>query len=338
MEKLLGKTLSEIYKIVEELKFPKYTAKQIADWLYKKDITSIEEMSNLSKKMRKVLSNKFEIGADENVNVQVSVDGTKKYLFPAGTGFVETAYIPEKDRTTLCVSSQVGCKYACKFCMTGRQGFSEHLTAGEIINQVRSLPEKGKLTNIVYMGMGEPFDNIDEVLKSLEILTADYGYAMSPKRITVSTIGVLSGLRRFLDESNCHLAISLHTPFEQERLKIMPSQKANPLSKIINIIKKYDFSGQRRVSFEYIVFKGFNDSPNHINEIANILKDIKCRVNLIRFHKIPNSELRGMSRDEMERFKNDLRRKGLFATGRASRGQDIDAACGMLSSAHKISE
>ncbi len=335
-EHLFGKTLNELKKIAEENDLPSFASKQIADWLYKKDIQTIDEMSNLSKKARETLKEKFDIGLKNPVSVQTSSDGTKKYLFKTGKNYIEAAYIPTDDRATLCVSSQAGCKFACDFCMTGKQGFQAHLSANEILNQIKSLPEFETLTNIVYMGMGEPFDNIDEVLKSTEILTADWGFAWSPKRITVSTNGIISGVKRFLNESKCNLAISIHTPFEDERLKIMPIQKTNPISEILKIVRNHDFGRQRRISFEYIVFKDFNDSMKHADELARLVKGFWARVNLIRFHEIPGTDLKGTDYKTLEKFRDRLNEKGITATIRASRGQDIDAACGLLSTKEKV--
>jgi 23S rRNA (adenine2503-C2)-methyltransferase len=329
---LFGKTLAELKEIVATLGFPGFTASQIADWLYKKDIHSIEEMSNLSKKVRDTLSEHFEFGLTDHSKVQVSVDGTKKYLFPTQNNkFVEAAYIPEETRSTLCVSSQVGCKMGCLFCMTGKQGFQSNLTAGEIVNQVRNLPERENLTNIVYMGMGEPLDNLDELMKSLEIFTADWGFAWSPKRITVSTIGIVPAMKTFLENSQCHLAVSMHTPFDEERKKLMPIQTVYPLQEVIETIRSFDFGKQRRVSFEYIMFDGINDTPRHVKEMARILNGIRCRVNLIRFHPIPNTPLLGSSEEAIEKFMVGLNAKGIRTTIRASRGLDIYAACGLLS-------
>jgi 23S rRNA (adenine2503-C2)-methyltransferase len=329
---LFGKTLSALREIVATLGFPGFTASQIADWLYKKDIHSIEEMSNLSKKVRDTLSEHFEFGLTDHSKVQVSVDGTKKYLFPTQNNkFVEAAYIPEETRSTLCVSSQVGCKMGCLFCMTGKQGFQSNLTAGEIVNQVRNLPERENLTNIVYMGMGEPLDNLDELMKSLEIFTADWGFAWSPKRITVSTIGIVPAMKTFLENSQCHLAVSMHTPFDEERKKLMPIQTVYPLQEVIETIRSFDFGKQRRVSFEYIMFDGINDTPRHVKEMARILNGIRCRVNLIRFHPIPNTPLLGSSEEAIEKFMVGLNAKGIRTTIRASRGLDIYAACGLLS-------
>ena len=339
-EILLGKTMKELTQVVLDLKLPKFTAKQIANWLYKKDITSIDEMLNLSLKARTLLKENFDIGLTATIKKQCSVDGTKKYLYPTNmpNQFIETAYIPDDDRATLCVSSQVGCKMGCLFCMTGKQGFQGQLSAGDIINQVRSLPEWHNLTNIVYMGMGEPLDNVPEVMKSLEILTADYGMAMSPRRITVSTIGIIPGMQTFLTKSECHLAVSLHTPFDDERKKLMPVQNVYPVKDVLKMIREFDFGRQRRVSFEYIMFKGINDTPTHVKELCKILDGIKCRMNLIRFHPIPNSPLLGSDEATINEFKDLLNKKGITTTIRRSRGLDIFAACGLLSTKELIKQ
>jgi 23S rRNA (adenine2503-C2)-methyltransferase len=333
---LLGLTLDELKQVAQEVGLPAYAAKQIADWLYKKRVTTVDAMTNLPAVKRQQLQETYEIGAIAPSEAMKSIDGTIKYLYPTHQGhFVEAVYIPTDDRATLCVSSQVGCKMNCLFCMTGKQGFTTNLTANEIINQIQSLPETESLTNIVFMGMGEPLDNVDELFKALEILTASYGYAWSPKRITVSTIGVLKGLKRFLDESDCHLAVSLHSPFPEERLALMPIEKAFPEQEVIDLIKQYDFSHQRRVSFEYIVFNNLNDSPKHSAALACLLRDIDCRVNLIRFHAIPNVDLESPSMTKMNTFRDQLNAKAIVCTVRASRGEDIFAACGMLSTLKK---
>jgi 23S rRNA (adenine2503-C2)-methyltransferase len=331
-ESLFGKTLSELQEMVVELGLPKFTAKQIADWLYKKQISSIDEMSNLSLKARELLNEKYEFGLTNYIKVQASVDGTKKYLFPTiQNKFIETAMIPERDRKTVCVSSQVGCKMGCLFCFTAKQGFQGHLSAGEIINQIRSIDEVEEVSNIVYMGMGEPFDNLDEVLKSLEILTSEWGFGMSPRRITVSTIGIIPGMLTFLENSEAHLAVSLHTPFHEERQKIMPIQVAYPIEEVVEEIKSWDFGRQRRVSFEYIMFEGLNDTPAHVNELVRLLDGLKCRINLIRFHPVPGTPLKSPGEKAILQFKEKLNNKGILTTIRASRGEDIYAACGLLS-------
>lgn len=331
-ESLFGKTLSELQELVVDLNLPKFTAKQIADWMYKKQIRSIDEMSNLSKKARELLNKKYKFGLTAYTKVQVSVDGTKKYLFPTiQNKFIETAMIPERERKTVCVSSQVGCKMGCLFCFTAKQGFQGNLSAGEIINQIKSIDEVEEVTNIVYMGMGEPFDNLEEVLKSLEILTSEWGFAMSPRRITVSTIGVIPGMLTFLEKSEAHLAVSLHTPFHNEREKLMPAQIAYPIEKVVSKIKSWDFGRQRRISFEYILFDGLNDSAEHVNGLVRLLSGLNCRINLIRFHPVPGTPLKSPDEKTIQIFKEKLNQKGITTTIRASRGEDIYAACGLLS-------
>lgn len=336
---LLGKTLYELQQITANLGMPKFAAKQIASWLYDKKVFSIDEMTNLSLNFRNALKQSYEVGASLPVEEMRSVDGTVKYLFRTPTNdFIEAVYIPDKDRATLCVSSQVGCKMNCKFCMTGKQGFTANLTANQILNQIFSIPERNTLTNLVFMGMGEPFDNLDEVLKVLEILTSDYGYKWSPKRITVSSVGLKKGLERFLKESDCHLAISMHTPIPVQRKELMPAEKAFSITEIVEVLKRYDFTKQRRLSFEYIMFKGVNDSLVYAKEIVRLLKGIECRMNLIRFHAIPNVDLEGTNMEHMIAFRDYLTQHGVFATIRASRGEDIFAACGMLSTAKQQEE
>lgn len=276
---LLGLTLTELQAVVKNLGMPGFAAKQIASWLYGKKVASIDEMTNLSLKHRELLKDIYEVGGEAPVDAMRSVDGTVKYLYRVGEGhYVEAVYIPEEDRATLCVSSQVGCKMNCKFCMTGKQGFTGNLTAGQIINQINSLPERDKLTNVVMMGMGEPLDNLDEVLKALEVMTASYGYGWSPKRVTLSSVGLRKGLQRFVEESDCHLAISLHSPVPQQRRELMPAEKAFSITEIVELLRNYDFSKQRRLSFEYIVFKGVNDSLLYAKELLKLLRDRKSVV------------------------------------------------------------
>ena len=394
MRTLLGKTLDELKEIALELSLPAFTAKQIADWLYKKRVTSIDKMTNLSKSARERLSKEFVIGIDQTLQVVTSQDGTKKYLFkpqctagpqPAigdqrtagqqstakqqstverqsaaeqqstaeqpgcASGSIESVIIPDNERKTICVSSQVGCKMACTFCMTGRQGFHGNLSVASILSQFIAVEESQELTNAVFMGMGEPLDNLENVMRAIEVLTADWGFAWSPKRITLSTIGVttqlggrgivwkgvecknVNPLKFFLDNCKVHLAVSLHNPFFEERLALMPAEKSFPLEKTLKLIKEYDFTGQRRVSFEYTMFNKVNDSKRHADRLAQLLRGLECRVNLIRFHSIPDSPLESSPMQVIEHFRERLQASGITATIRASRGEDILAACGMLS-------
>lgn len=388
MRTLLGKNLEELKEIALELSLPAFTAKQIADWLYKKRVTSIDKMTNLSKSARERLSKEFVIGIDQTLQVVTSQDGTKKYLFkPQSTaeqqstagqqstakqqstagrqsaaerqstaeqpgcasGSIESVIIPDNERKTICVSSQVGCKMACTFCMTGRQGFHGNLSVASILSQFIAVEESQELTNAVFMGMGEPLDNLENVMRAIEVLTADWGFAWSPKRITLSTIGVttqlggrgivwrgveyknVNPLKFFLDNCKVHLAVSLHNPFYEERLALMPAERTFPLEKSLKLIKEYDFTGQRRVSFEYTMFNKVNDSKRHADRLAQLLRGLECRVNLIRFHSIPDSPLESSPMQVIEHFRERLQASGITATIRASRGEDILAACGMLS-------
>lgn len=336
MDVLLGKTLSELQTIAMECGLQRFAGKQLAEWLYRARVTSIDEMTNISLKGREALKIRYEVGRHEPVAHAESQDGTKKYLFPAGTQFVESVFIPDEDRATICVSTQAGCKMGCKFCMTGTLGFHGHLTAADILNQVLSIPESDQLTNIVLMGEGEPMDNLDEVMRFLTIMTADYGLMWSPKRITVSSVGLLPGLKRYLEESSCHLAISLHNPFHIEREQIMPVEKAFALQQVIKLIKQYDFSHQRRVSFEYICWGGVNDTPKHANELLRLLKGLECRINLIRYHDGGQADFPASNEANMEWMRDYLTQKGITTTIRRSRGEDILAACGMLVNALNV--
>lgn len=352
MEKksLLGHTESELKAICKDLGMAAFTGGQIARWLYVKHVSEIDEMTNISKANRECLHEEYSVGVTPYVDCQRSKDGTVKYLFPTDNGkTVETVYIPEGDRATLCVSCQVGCKMNCLFCQTGKQGFEGHLTVRDILNQIYALPERETLTNIVFMGQGEPMDNLDAVLRATEILTAPYAYAWSPRRITVSTVGIRGKLQRFLEESRCHLAISLHTAIPEQREQLMPAEKGMGIREIVHLLEGYfpsrnrrrkmegeDIgSHQRRLTFEYTVFEGVNDSPTHLKELVRLLRPLDCRVNLIRFHQIPDVPLHGASEEQMTKVCEYLNHNGITATIRESRGQDIYAACGLLNTKYK---
>lgn len=333
-EYLYGQTLSQLEALCNRLEMPRFAAKQIARWLYDKHATTIEAMSDLSVRHRALLAETYEVGFTAPEKVSISADGTKKYLYRTSQNhFIESAYIPDGDRATLCISSQAGCRMGCHFCATGRQGLQHSLSTNEILNQIGSLPERERLTNVVFMGMGEPLDNLDSLLPALEVLTSAWGFGWSPTRITVSTAGVASRLERFLEATQVHLAVSLHNPFPHERAEIMPVEKAWPIREVVEILRRYDFTHQRRVSFEYIVMSGLNDSPRHIRELCRLLDGIKCRINLIRFHKIPGSPYFSPDDRAMIAFRDALTAKGIHTTIRTSHGEDIQAACGLLSTA-----
>ncbi|MBQ5388921.1 MAG: 23S rRNA (adenine(2503)-C(2))-methyltransferase RlmN [Paludibacteraceae bacterium] len=338
---LLGKTLEELQAVAQEVGLPRFAGKQLAEWIYVRRATSFDEMTNISLKGREALKARYTIGRHAPVAEAISKDGTKKYLFAIKgekamrregdeARYIESVYIPDEDRATLCVSTQAGCKMGCKFCMTGTLGFHGHLSAADILNQIFSIPDADKLTNIVYMGEGEPMDNLDNVLRSLNAMTSPWGCAWSPKRITVSSVGITKGLKRFIEESECHLAISLHNPFAIERQEIMPIEKAQHLSDVIALLRQYDWTHQRRVSFEYICWGGVNDTPKHANELLRLLKGIDCRINLIRFHAGVNQDFPGSDERQMEWLRDYLTQHGITTTIRRSRGEDILAACGML--------
>lgn len=333
---LLGKTLEELQQVALSVGLQKFAGKQLAEWLYVRRASSFEQMTNISLKGRQALEEQYTIGRHEPVAEAVSKDGTKKYLFRVsgdevkGDVFIESVYIPDNERATLCVSTQAGCKMGCKFCMTGTLGFHGQLPVGDILNQIFSIPDSDKLTNIVYMGEGEPMDNIDHVLRSLQVMTESWGCAWSPKRITVSTVGVVSGLERFLKESECHLAVSLHNPFGAERQDIMPIEKRYHLTDVVAMLKQYDWQHQRRVSFEYICWHGQNDTIRHANELVRLLKGLPCRMNLIRFHAGVDQAFASSDEKQMEWLRDYLSNNGITTTIRRSRGEDILAACGML--------
>ena len=333
---LLGKTLPELQQVALSVGLQKFAGKQLAEWLYVRRATSFEQMTNISLKGRQALEEQYTIGRHEPVAEAVSKDGTKKYLFRLslqdgkGDVYIESVYIPDNDRATLCVSTQAGCKMGCKFCMTGTLGFHGQLPASEILNQIFSIPDSDQLTNIVYMGEGEPMDNIDHVLRSLQVMTEPWGCAWSPKRITVSTVGVVPGLERFLKESECHLAVSLHNPFGAERQDIMPIEKRYHLTDVVALLKQYDWQHQRRVSFEYICWHGQNDTIRHAKELVRLLKGLPCRINLIRFHAGVDQTFAGSDEQQMEWLRDYLSDNGITTTIRRSRGEDILAACGML--------
>ena len=341
---LLGLSPDELSDVAMAAGLPRYAGRQLAGWIYRRGARSLAEMTDLPKEGRRRLSESAAVGRMEPLERHVSVDGTVKYLFPTAAGhYVETVFIPDGERATLCVSSQVGCKMGCAFCMTGRQGFVANLTAADILNQIFSLPERERLTNIVFMGQGEPLDNWESVRRATQVLTASWGLAWSPKRITISTVGLRRNFRRLLDECDCHVAVSLHHPLPEGRAALMLAERAWPVSELLNVLRGYDFCRrapratgkpkQRRLSFEYIVFRGVNDTLRHADALVSLLRGLDCRVNLIRFHAIPDSPLCGVPESRMLRLRDYLTAHGVFTTVRASRGEDIMAACGLLSTA-----
>ena len=348
---LLGKTLSELQEIAVSVGLPRFAGKQLAEWIYQKRACSFDEMTNISIRGREALKQQYTIGRQAPLAEAISADGTKKYLFPvnnstsdeAKSRFVESVFIPEDDRATLCVSTQAGCKMGCRFCMTGTLGFHGNLSASDILNQIFSIPDSASLTNLVYMGEGEPCDNVEAVLRSIEVLTAPWGCGWSPRRITISSVGYLPGLKKLIDDCECHIAISLHNPFARERSEIMPIEKAYSIDQVISLLKEYDWSHQRRLSFEYICFGTQNDTMRHAQGLRHLLSGLPCRVNLIRFHENPDQEsavtgLNASNPEQMIWLRDWLTDNGITTTIRRSRGEDILAACGMLISNCKTEE
>jgi len=331
-EPLAGMTLNELQDVVTALGMPRFTAKQLAQWIYGKRVNDFDQMLNISKANRQLLASRYCVGLYPPTSSVTSEDGTVKYLFDVGSKHaVEAVYIPEDDRATLCISSQKGCRMNCYFCMTGRQGFRGNLTANQIINQVLSVPQSDQLTNVVFMGMGEPLDNLDQVLNVISILTEPWGLAWSPKRVTVSTVGKKPELKVLCEQTNVHIAVSVHNADPDERASMMPIQKLYPIADVLDMLGQYDFAHQRRLSVEYICWQWFNDDIQHAERLRELLPNEHVRVNLIRYHMIPGIEkLRTSSDERMTYFRDYLNSKGVTCTIRRSRGEDVMAACGML--------
>ncbi len=286
---LLGMDLGALRQVASEVGLRSFAAGQMASWLFKRGCVDFAQMTDLPKDARAILARDYEIGREEPLVESLSTDGTAKYLFRGAPGRdIESVVIPDADRATLCVSSQAGCRMNCAFCMTGRGGFQGQLTAAQIINQVLSVPQSASLTNIVFMGMGEPADNVAEVIRAIDILTAPWGMAWSPRRITVSTIGKTDGLKALLEQTQAHIAISVHNPFGGQRGQIMPVEKAYPLEEVMNLLRSYDFRHQRRLSLEYTLFAGRNDSPARSGGYC-----AQCRRPGESYTFSPHSRLRG---------------------------------------------
>lgn len=326
----------------------RYRGRQIAAWLYRQARVRTDEgrgvapalgdLHVLPKSARERLGSEVLLGVVPPSRVNESDDGTRKYLFPTiHGGFVEAAMIPDGDRVTLCLSTQVGCRRSCTFCQTARQGFQGNLTPAEVLTQYHALPERDRVTNIVYMGMGEPLDNLDATIASIERFVDPDAYALPQRRITLSTVGIHPELATFLDNERLErvsLAVSLHSAIPEERRRIMPVENANPITETVAMIRSRREDLRRRISFEYTLFAGVNDRPEDINAIARLLNGLSVRINLIPYHELDDSPLRRLGYDGMELFAEALRDKGFRATIRRSRGQDINAACGMLWTRH----
>jgi 23S rRNA (adenine2503-C2)-methyltransferase len=309
---------------------------RITNAIYKKGKEDISLLQGVSRKVRDELISTFRSGLYPPSASVSSTDGTVKYLFRNDKSQeFETVFLSDEKRKTVCISSQSGCRMGCPFCATGRYGFRGDLEAGDIVNQVISIPERATVTHVVFMGMGEPLDNIDNVLKACSILTAEWGLALSPRNITVSTVGITAGISRFLSESECNLALSLYSPFPDERIAVVPAEKHNPVIDIIEMLKVFPLKKKRRISLAYVMMKGINDTDDHLTELKNLLHGSRIRVNLLPYHKVPGDPNISSSTETMMKFKHELVISGISSSIRKSRGVDVYAACGLLAAGMK---
>lgn len=358
MEKrnLKGLSLLELQNFVESLGEKKYRGVQLFHWLYNKGVQSIDEMTDISKEFRALLKETATLSNLQIIHQQNSSDGTTKFLFQLDDArAIESVLIPpqagspsEGKRLTLCVSTQVGCPLGCKFCATGFMGFKRNLTAGEIVDQVLQVQRSThqRITNIVFMGMGEPFLNYENVLKAIAILNDDRGLTIGARHITISTAGIIDGIRRLAEEEcGVKLALSLHTLDPQKREELMPITKKYPLPQLLDALEYYYHKTHRRPTLEYILFHNFNDSEDDVKKLSALHKRIPCKVNLIPFHSIDfvqpsgiSARLEAASNERIERFADALRRENLTVMVRSSSGKDIRAACGQLAIVQKQKE
>lgn len=323
-----------------------FRARQLMQWIHQRGVDDFEKMSDLPKSLRSRLS---EDAAVELPVVQArhdSKDGTVKWLFSSGSGqAVETVFIPEPGRGTLCISSQVGCALDCSFCATGAQGFNRNLSSAEIIAQVRhaivELPRRENgdsvLSNVVFMGMGEPLANYRNLVPVLKILLSDWAYGLSRRRVTVSTSGIVPHIEKLATDCNVALAVSLHAPNDELRNRLVPINKLHPISELLESCWQYAATRSNRfITFEYVMLRDVNDSIGHADQLVALLKNKPAKVNLIPFNAFPETDFKRSSKETIRHFQNRLRQKGLVATTRKTRGDDIDAACGQL--AGKVSD
>ncbi len=343
MVEIKNLNMEELKEFVKELGLEPYRAKQIAQWLYKKRVKSFDEMTNLGKKARELLSRKAKIDVLKTVKVEESSDGTRKYLFELPDGNrIESVFIPEKDWNTLCVSTQVGCPAGCKFCLTAKDGFTRNLTAAEIVDQYiqvqRDVGENRRISNVVFMGMGEPLLNFDNVKKAVEIMTHRDMLDLSTRKVTVSTVGVVPGIERMAKEMNrVKLAVSLHATTDEQRERIVPLNRKWPIGKIMEALRRYPADNNRRIMIEYVMLKGVNDSLEDARRLVKLIKGIPVKVNLIPFNPYPGAPFQPTPREDIEKFQKVLWDHNIAAFIRDSRGQDISAACGMLRTKEKKS-
>lgn len=333
MPVLPGATREEILRVVRTLGQPDYRAQQIAEWVYRKGARNYEQMTNLPRSLRDTLPDVLPLKRLEVVRAQHSADGTMKYLFALADGEqVESVFLPYEDRTSVCISSQVGCAAGCRFCATAQMGFSRNLTAGEIVDEVLTIQQTAgqRISHVVYMGMGEPLWNLQEVVKSILLLNREVG--ISQRHITVSTVGVVPGIYELAQHRlQITLAISLHAPDDELRMSIVPVGRKWKVHELIDAARHYTEVTGRKVTFEYLLLRGVNDEPHHAQALARLLKGIICNVNLIPFNQVDTAE--GFTRPEpsrVARFRRVLEEAGIAVTQRVEKGHDISAACGQL--------
>jgi 23S rRNA (adenine2503-C2)-methyltransferase len=330
---LCGLTAGEIFSMIEPSGFDFHHAVMIANNIYKKHLTDFSHFAKIPGKLKNELLNSANSGIFKPSASEISEDRTIKYLFRNEMGQeYETVYIPDEKRKTVCVSTQAGCRMGCPFCVTGKYGFRGNLTAGDIINQVISLTFSEKITHVVFMGMGEPMDNLENVLKACEILTSEWGLAISPRNVTVSTVGITPAVNEFLSRSDCNLTLSLHSPFPGERKKVVPVETRYPVTDILEIMKHYPLKKKRRLSLAYVMIKDLNDTESHLEALISLVKGSVIRVNLLPYHPAGEDDNMSSSLERMHYFKHNLIISGISASVRKTRGKDISAACGLLAS------
>ncbi|MDP8266500.1 MAG: 23S rRNA (adenine(2503)-C(2))-methyltransferase RlmN [Candidatus Aceula meridiana] len=328
-------SLEEFLNYFSDQGLKSFHAKQLFKWIYQKGAEYFEDMTDLSADLRKKLKNDFAFSHFSPEKVLTSKDGTKKFLFAVGENeYIESVIIPSSKRTTLCISSQVGCKFACRFCASGLNGFSRNLTTAEILNQILYIKnhEKGAMiTHVVFMGVGEPMDNYDNVFKSIRIINSSSGLNIAARRITVSTCGLIPQIRAMAKEGlQIELAVSLHAANNTTRSQLMPVNRKDPLDKLLATCKSYSKATKRQITFEYVLIKGVNDSQEDARQLARQVKGMLCKINLITCNQVKALACCSADRQQAVKFQNILLQKGILVTIRAPRGEDIAAACGQL--------
>lgn len=326
----------EILDIAGRDEFSLVQTLKITNSIYKKRINDLDSIPGIPRRLAGRLKLSCCAGIFPPVSAEKSTDGSVKYLFRDDEGlYFETVWMPGGKRNTVCVSVQSGCRMGCIFCETGKYGFHGNLSVRSIINQVLALPEAERLTHVVFMGMGEPLDNLDNVLKACDIITAEWGLALGSSKVTVSTVGITPAVKTFLERTQCNLTLSLHTPFSNERGKIIPAENRFPFSEIIGLLRVFPLKKKRRLSVAYVMMEGVNDSDYHLAELKSLLGGSGIRVNLLPYHKGTVDVFKPSPRGTMLRFKHELVISGISASIRESRGADISAACGLLASGTK---